>query len=230
MKKIFASLLLTTLLVPSLVSAQLTVPQGGTGLSSVNQGRLLFGDSAFRLNHNPLLNWDNSSNSLGIGTSTPISSLHVDGDVSFLGENFATTTIGKNNIFLTIGEYFTAGSEVPSLSIPIISGRGLIASVIDFIAVAFEQGIAIIQTSPEDNPTIGFLSMDANDTGNLGFIEFATTTSSFIMKSDFWTGTSTIMIGDVDTGTPGCLQIVASDGSTVIGLGFLPDGNAIPCF
>src|SRR5690606_1006555 len=61
---------------------------------------------------------DTSTNRVGIGTSTPLATLHVDGTVAFQGTNFATTTIGSFDNYITIGEYsiFSGAARFPLIS------------------------------------------------------------------------------------------------------------------
>ncbi len=65
-----------TLSAVNITSGTLPVARGGTGLSSVNSGRILFGGSD-ALSTSDNLYWDNSSERLGIGTTTPGAALHI---------------------------------------------------------------------------------------------------------------------------------------------------------
>lgn len=57
------------------------VPYGGTGMSLVTQGSILFGDTSTALaQDNSNLFWDNANNRLGIGNAAPSQTLHVTGN------------------------------------------------------------------------------------------------------------------------------------------------------
>lgn len=58
----------------------LPVSKGGTGLSSVTTGRVLFGNSATTLTTSSNLQYDSANVRLGIGTPSPQKRLHVSGD------------------------------------------------------------------------------------------------------------------------------------------------------
>ena len=65
----------------NITSGTLPVAIGGTGLSSVTSGRILFGsDNALSTSDN--LHWENSNGRLGIGTTSPGSTLQVNGNVA----------------------------------------------------------------------------------------------------------------------------------------------------
>lgn len=83
MKKILLSLIGLSFLIPSLTSAQFTVPQGGTGTTTAPVGQVLFGGPFSglinRITSNSNLFWDNINKRLGIGTTTPTNKLSVSG-------------------------------------------------------------------------------------------------------------------------------------------------------
>lgn len=168
---------------------------------------------------------------VGIGTSTPVSSLHVDGDVNFLGENFATTTIGRlSGTRTTIREFNVVGSFVSILA-PIFESIANINVLGDLFLTLFRGSVGIIGSSiTSQDPSIVFLSEDFGDTANIGTLTYATTTRTFNFESLGSTGTTTLIIGDTDQNKPGCIGIVSSDGVTVIYEGRDPSGNVIPCF
>jgi len=109
---------------------------------------------------------------VGIGTSTPQAKLHVDGDVRFQGENFATTTIGDfvNNI--TIGAIDFSGGKIPFLR-SITENAG---------ALLVNKGAFYIQEDAETNgpATLGFISDDLNTSAG---ITFSTTTGALDISS-----------------------------------------------
>lgn len=80
MKKIIISILIS-LLFPLVSFAQLTIPQGGTGTTTLPTGSIPFGSTSLRLTSDRSnFFWDNTNKRLGIGTTTPDVSLTVNGN------------------------------------------------------------------------------------------------------------------------------------------------------
>lgn len=85
-------LLLSILLffIPLFAGAQFTVPQGGTGLTTVANGAITYGSSTLRLSSDSLFFWDESANRLGIGSSSPSHELTIesnDPDIRLMDAN-----------------------------------------------------------------------------------------------------------------------------------------------
>ena len=74
----------------------LAVSRGGTGLNALPTGRLLIGDGTSQIVTTSNLMWDAVNGRLGIGTTAPTQSLHVEGTVkasSFAGDGSLLTNI-----------------------------------------------------------------------------------------------------------------------------------------
>lgn len=78
-----------------LSSGTLPIASGGTGKTSFTAGQVLFGELAQSSN----LFWNNTSNRLGIGTSSPASSLDVTGTISIAGTGTIRHINSKDNFF-----------------------------------------------------------------------------------------------------------------------------------
>jgi hypothetical protein len=69
------------------VTGTVAVANGGTGLTSITSGQILFGNGTSAIATSSNLSWDNSTGSLGVGTSTPgngfNTALDVVGSTSF---------------------------------------------------------------------------------------------------------------------------------------------------
>lgn len=62
-----------------ITTGTLAVQHGGTGATSFNAGRLLFGAGTGAINTNANLVWDNAQGRLGVGAASPSHDLHVAG-------------------------------------------------------------------------------------------------------------------------------------------------------
>jgi len=91
MKKILSLILVLAFLIPSFASAQANVQQGGTGLSSVSAGRLLFGSTALRLGTSANLSWDNSGSIFNISGRASSTSQTISGITGCSGSSALTT-------------------------------------------------------------------------------------------------------------------------------------------
>lgn len=75
----------------------LTVSNGGTGLSSLTSGKILVGNGTSAINAETNLHWDNGNNRLGINCTSPTYNLDVDGtgrfnDTLIVNNDTSTTT------------------------------------------------------------------------------------------------------------------------------------------
>lgn len=71
MKKLLTSLFVIALAIfPSIAAAQFTVPQGGTGYNAIQSGALLFGNTSLRLGTSTDLIFNDTSDTLTVGTTT----------------------------------------------------------------------------------------------------------------------------------------------------------------
>ncbi|MBM3167762.1 MAG: hypothetical protein FJZ76_00625 [Bacteroidetes bacterium] len=68
------------------VTGTVAVANGGTGLTNITSGQIPFGNGTSAIGTSSNLTWDNSTGSLGIGTSTPASSAKLD--VSSITQGF----------------------------------------------------------------------------------------------------------------------------------------------
>lgn len=74
-----------------------TVPKGGTGLTTIPAGRLMYGNDTSAISTSANLTYDGTN--LGIGTTTPLSKLHVSGVISSFGANQGFLTVGSGTDF-----------------------------------------------------------------------------------------------------------------------------------
>ena len=72
----------------------LSVPYGGTGLTTLTAGYIPYGNGTGAFNSSANLFWDNTNNRLGIGTASPSTTL----DVSFAGGMLRAGGAGGNNL------------------------------------------------------------------------------------------------------------------------------------
>jgi len=84
---------LTALNASNIDRGLLTVAQGGTGLSSLTNNKLLIGNGSNSIIQSNNLHWNNTSNRLGINVTNPTSELDVSGNVTILGNVIPTTNI-----------------------------------------------------------------------------------------------------------------------------------------
>ena len=79
------------------------VGYGGTGLSSVTAGSILFGNSGTELaQDNTNLFWDNLNNRLGIGTTSPAYTLDVNGSLHANGDTYFEGTVGVKQQVISV--------------------------------------------------------------------------------------------------------------------------------
>lgn len=89
------------------LSSALTVPNGGTGLTSLTAGYIPFGAGTSAFGNSSNLFWDNTNARLGIGTSSPTQKLEVNGAAQFGSGN----TTSSGGLALRIGVFNTKPSD-----------------------------------------------------------------------------------------------------------------------
>lgn len=120
---------------------QLPVSRGGTGAGSFTAGSLLFSNGTTFAQDNSNLFWDDINNRIGIGTSSPSSTLDVAGNTSISGNLNVTGNITGPNLVPYIGatsdvnlgnhslilgvEGSSSGIEAPSATTQNTNGSGL---------------------------------------------------------------------------------------------------------
>jgi len=123
---------------------------------------------------------------VGIGTTTPLAKLHVDGDVRFQGVNFATTTIGSFDTYLSISQINLGGGDAPLLrgrgsdgSSTLFTGNTFVVTDLDNInttLIAFANNNGIGALGFQDNQ---FALFDPTNTESMKFSVFDDTGSAF---------------------------------------------------
>lgn len=119
----------------------LSLSRGGTGASSFTAGSLLFSNGTTITQDNSNLFWDDTNNRLGIGTSSPASTLDVSG-------NAKVTSLTS-----------TADSIINSLNIGLGGG-----SVVDNTAVG-NQALINTNSSSYGNTAVGFETLTSQISG-----------------------------------------------------------------
>lgn len=123
---------------------------------------------------------------VGIGTTSPMSKLSVDGDVAFQGTNFATTTIGDKNSSLQVGNGNFGGGTFPNIDIPLIVGQTLDSSIGALKSVGLNNELIIFEDRTLNAiPTLSFGAADFGDTGNSASISYATSTPALKVNIDW---------------------------------------------
>jgi len=107
---------LLTLVPTSSLDGIVSVPRGGTGLSTLSSGKLLVGAGTYPVQVNSNLHWDVTNSRLGIGTDVPQDTLHVLGSVratSFNGDGSLLTGLGSGSKWsYNNGNIYVTGSNV----------------------------------------------------------------------------------------------------------------------
>ena len=107
---------LLTLVPTSSLDGIVSVPSGGTGLSTLSSGKLLVGAGTSPVQVNSNLHWDVTNSRLGIGTDVPQDTLHVLGSVratSFNGDGSLLTGLGSGSKWsYNNGNIYVTGSNV----------------------------------------------------------------------------------------------------------------------
>ena len=120
---------LTSLNVSNINSGFLNVSYGGTGLTTITSNKLLVGNGTNQMLQPSNLHWDSINNRLGIGTTTPITTLDVSGNVNILGNisgsGSSLTNLNSSNINTGILSISYGGTGVTSFtSNQILIGNG----------------------------------------------------------------------------------------------------------
>lgn len=154
----------------------LPVSRGGTGASSFTAGSLLFSDGLSITQDNFNLFWDNTNNRLGIGTSSPTSTLDIFGNVTATRLiSTADSTINSLNIGLgggsvatntSVGKDALLNANSNSYSNTAVGYRALVnqGSGGDSTAVGF-NALANNTTGSDGNTAVGSGAMKENTTG-----------------------------------------------------------------
>ena len=151
----------------------LPISRGGTGNDTFTEGSLIFmGQNKFRQDNNHLF-WDKTNNRLGIGTSSPASTLDVSGNASISGDLDVSGNITSTNLV----PYTGATQDVdlgPHNLILGNEGESYFISAADAITNNTDGGELIIYSGlglgSGSGGTIHINSNDAQDTGNGGNI------------------------------------------------------------
>jgi hypothetical protein len=120
---------LTALNASNIISGILNVSYGGTGLTTITSNKLLVGNGINQMLQPSNLHWDTTNNRLGIGTTTPITTLDVSGNLNILGNisgsGSSLTNLNSSNINTGILSISYGGTGVTSfLSNQILIGNG----------------------------------------------------------------------------------------------------------
>lgn len=162
----FSLVLLAIFITPTeaLAQAILPVSRGGTGTGSFTIGSLLFYNGSTITEDNSNLFWDDTNNRLGIGTSSPTSTLEVSGNAKV-----TSLTSTADSIINTLNIGLGGGSVATNTSI----GKGALNSNSnggDNTAVGF-IALGTSTHSGEQNTAVGSQSLSSNTSGsfNAGF-------------------------------------------------------------
>lgn len=131
--------------------------------------------------------WSYDTN-FGVDVLTPSSTIPVwfkdpvyaSSTLTVQGEDFATTTIGDANAFLTIGRTILDGSFAADLKIPTIFGDTLSSSIGALRTVGINNNLLMLEDrSLNLNPSIDFGAWDFGSTANGGTLKYVTSTPAF---------------------------------------------------
>jgi hypothetical protein len=97
---------LTSLNASNISSGILSVSKGGTGLSNISTNKLLVGNGTNQIIQPSNLHWDFSNNRLGIGTTSPTTTLDVTGNINVsgsitgthIGSGYSLTNLNISNV------------------------------------------------------------------------------------------------------------------------------------
>lgn len=98
-------------------SGTLPVANGGTGLTSLTTGRIPFGAGTSAYGNSASLFWDTANARLGVGTSSPIATLHVAAGSGATLAQIVVGYLGSANYYDADTHYYrnAAGSNVMSV-------------------------------------------------------------------------------------------------------------------
>lgn len=132
-------------------------------------------------------NWsfDTNFNQPVLTTSSTIpvwlkAAIYASSTLTVQSDNFATTTIGDTNTFLTIGRTILDGSFAADLKIPTIFGDTLSSSIGALRTVGINNNLLILEDrSLNLSPSIDFGAWDFGSTVNGGTLKYVTSTPAF---------------------------------------------------
>lgn len=119
---------------------------------------------------------------VGIGTTTPSAKLAVDGNVIFQGDEFATTTIGDMNTFVTIGRSILDGIGIADLKIPVLFGKVLSSTLGQLDILGIYNELLILSPIGSD-PKLSFADLDFGNGSSAGTLLFSIADAVFNFNS-----------------------------------------------
>ncbi len=144
----------------------LSVANGGTGQTSFNAGNILFGNSTTNIASSSLFFWDDASKRLGVNTSTPTTSLDVNGAGKFNGN----VTIGAT--LQNTYHYFTSYAGTGTQQIGVIgtnsTANGGYLKIINDSTSSGVRGIRLGINGNGVNPGSGSDILTISDGGLVG--------------------------------------------------------------
>jgi hypothetical protein len=112
------------------LATPLLVTSGGTGWSALAGGSIPFGNGSSALATSSSLFWDNTNSRLGIGTSSPLSILDVQGS-----SNNTSLTVFDGNRALSISNIDTTDNNAESITFRTNDLAGLLTTAVKLAAV-----------------------------------------------------------------------------------------------
>ncbi len=227
------------------------VAGGGTGSTSFTAGSVVFSDGSVLTQDNSNLFWDDSNNMLGIGTTTPIHTLEVQGHVGLI-----TAADGDDQHALEIGANAAGNADYKAIDINYVTGALAAGEAEAVILVNIDEtgalggeifGIEILSTT-EGTDTVGALKtgvgVDAihQETGTFGDIDNILNIAVDVTAAlaDGGAGNISIFVADNDTitlgdaGQWGELEVIlgtgASGGGVAPTFGFSTGGVGFSAF
>lgn len=184
----------------------LGVANGGTGTNTAfTTGSVVFaGASGVYSQDNINLFWDDTNNRLGVGTSSPVSPLHVEGGLATFQRYGSSGAIALRS---AAGTQASPTAIASATSIGIVISRGYDGSAY--------RDIAAITCSSD-----GAISSNSSP----GFIQFSTTPSGSVASTERMRITSAGNVGIATTSAPSPLTVAGTVESTTGGFKF-PDGT-----
>lgn len=136
----------------------LPISRGGTGAGSFTLGSILFSNGTAITQDNSNFFWDDTNNRLGIGTSSPTSTLDVNGNTKITGNLDVTGNI-TGNVTVTNVVPYTGATENVNLGTYNLTANSLISttdSIINSLTIGRGGG------SNPDNVAIGINALSTN--------------------------------------------------------------------